>query len=359
VGSSGCGFGQPLAALDHALGSDNFQPGSTGALVPNPPSTNTGFLRPEAYLAIILIADKDDCSAPPNTQLYSLNVGGSNQQNIGNALGPIANYRCNEYGHLCKDPYSADPTDFIEPPLNPPADQQGTAAEPTLALTDCESNDTQSPLTTPVQTFVDDIKMLKSDPDNQIVVAAITAPATPYTVAWMPEQNGQNTQAGELWPQVLQSCGAKGDPSVNPDPTTQNTTDGSSGSPAVRIAQFVNAFPNSVLTSVCDSSYQPAIQTIANKVGAMAGLPCLTGQIQVTPQGLPDCTVIGHLVDASQNRMDVTYQNCATSKNAAPCWSLESEATCTGQGLNLVEATPSQSVTVTCSVCTDPSQPGC
>ena len=39
---------------------------------------------------------------------------------------------------------------------------------------------------TPVDTFISHIKSLKSDPDDQILVAAITAPATPYTVQGLP-----------------------------------------------------------------------------------------------------------------------------------------------------------------------------
>ena len=59
-------------------------------------STNAGFLRPEAYLGIVILTNEDDCSAPATRQLYSLNGG---QQNIANPLGPIANYRCNQFGH--------------------------------------------------------------------------------------------------------------------------------------------------------------------------------------------------------------------------------------------------------------------
>jgi hypothetical protein len=348
VGSSGCGFDQPLAALDRALGAD-------GSL----PSANQGFLRPDAYLAIILLATEDDCSAPQNTRLFSLNVGGSNQQNIMNALGPIARYRCDEFGHLCKDPASSDPTALIEPPLNPPADAQGTAAAPTLDLADCQSNDATG-LTTPVSQFVDDIKGLKRDPDNQIIVAAIAAPATPYTVAWIPEQNGQNTQPGELWPEVLLSCGPQGGADVNPEnPGSANTTDGSAGAPAVRITQFVNAFPNSALASVCDPSYVSVMQAVAGKVAAVPLLPCLTGKIQLNAKGLPDCSVTAH-IEANQKLTDVAYENCATTGNAPPCWTLDSNPTCSGQVVNLVETTSSQSGTITCSLCPPGvSAPGC
>ncbi len=150
-------------------------------------STNANFLRPEAYLGIVILTNEDDCSAPPNTQLYSLNGG---MQNINNQLGPIANYRCNQFGHLCTDPSG----NVIEPPLNVPANAtQG--ATPTLDMTNCMSNDTNG-LLTPVSQFITDIKSLKTDPDNQILVASISAPPTPYTVAWVAESGGQNTQPG-------------------------------------------------------------------------------------------------------------------------------------------------------------------
>src|SRR4051794_17973239 len=41
LGASGCGFEQPLASIDRALGADGLGP---------PPSQNAGFLRPDAYL---------------------------------------------------------------------------------------------------------------------------------------------------------------------------------------------------------------------------------------------------------------------------------------------------------------------
>ena len=99
LGDKGCGFENQLASIDRALGGDGQQP-----------STNAGFLRPEAYLGIVILTNEDDCSAPANTQLYSLNGG---QQNVANPLGPIANFRCNQFGHLCTDPSGK----VIEPPL--------------------------------------------------------------------------------------------------------------------------------------------------------------------------------------------------------------------------------------------------
>ena len=254
LGDNGCGFEHQLASISRALGAD----GSPA------PSSNAGFLRPDAQLAIIVLSNEDDCSAPPDTVLYSLNGG---LQNISNPLGPIANYRCNEFGHLCVDSAAPGSTCLTEPPPQPPTDAQLTASGPTLDLVDCESNDNLG-LVTSVSSFVSGIRALKADPDNQIVVGAIVAPPTPYTVAWVPEQNGQNTLPGELWPQVEHSCGPAAGDDVNPR-ATQPTTDDSFGDPAVRIAQWVQAFgTNGVMSSICDGSYAGAFGAIASKIGA-------------------------------------------------------------------------------------------
>ncbi|HSY39336.1 MAG TPA: hypothetical protein VLA79_07400 [Polyangia bacterium] len=255
LGDEGCGFEHQLASIDRALGADGLGPA---------PSQNVGFLRPEAALVILMLTNEDDCSAPANTTIYSLN---GSLQNISNPDGPIGNYRCNggpRGGHLCQDPHAVSPTAFSTPPLTPPSDAQGTATAPMLDLANCEDNETGSSALTPVSQFVSDIKALKSDPDSQILVAAIAAPAAPYAVTWAPAMGGQSTQPGELWPNVMHSCGAAGGSYLNPA-ATQRPTDGSFGDPAVRITQFTNAFPKSVLGSVCDANF-------GSTLGALAGM---------------------------------------------------------------------------------------
>ena len=250
LGETGCGFGHQLGSIARALGAD-------GAPAP---ARNAGFLRPEADLAIIILSDADDCSAPPTTDLYSLN-GGKN--NVKNALGPMAHYRCNEFGHWCVDP-SGDPQTSIQPPVTPPTDAQGTPTAPTLTLNDCESLDYDG-LLTPVSTLVSGIKALKPDLSHQVFVSAIVAPAAPYTVDWVPAVGGQSLSPGELWPQIEHSCGGLG--GVNS--LGQVATDGSWGDPAVRIAQWVKGFgDNGVVTSVCDADYASAFSAIAAKIAA-------------------------------------------------------------------------------------------
>jgi hypothetical protein len=259
LGDQGCGFEHQLASIDRALGADG-----QGAA----PSQNVGFLRADAYLVILILTNEDDCSAPANTTIYSLN---GSMQNISNPDGPIANYRCNggpRGGHLCQDPHAASPAAYLTPPLEPPSDAQGTATAPTLDLANCVDNETGSSALTPVSQFVSDIKALKPDPDNQILVATIAAPAAPYTVAWAPPSGGQSIQPGELWPQIMHSCGPIGSYDVNPE-ATQNPTDQSFGDPAVRITQFANAFPNSVLGSICDPSFGSALGSLASRISPL------------------------------------------------------------------------------------------
>jgi hypothetical protein len=226
-------------------------PGADGSPAP---AGNAGFLRPDAELAIVMLTNEDDCSAPASASplpVYSLGRGG--MQSIQNPDGPIANYRCNGGplgGHLCNDPTAVNPTVFAQPPLNPPADAVGDP--PTLSLTSCESNDTGSSGLLPVSSLVAEIKALKSQPGPDIVVGAIMAPATPYVVEWLPSTGAFGN---ELWPSVEHSCGS--------------VSDGSFGDPPVRIAQFVQAFGDDGVTgSICDDSYQAAFELIASKIAS-------------------------------------------------------------------------------------------
>ena len=253
LGANGCGFEHQLASVVRALGADG-QPA---------PAANAGFLRQDAELAIFLLTNEDDCSAPADTTLYSLNGSG---QDLHNPLGPIGNYRCNQFGHLCRDPGSTNPSALIKPPLNPPSDAQGSGA-PTLNLVDCASNDTSSGLLTPVSQFVAEIKALKADP-SRITVGALVAPAAPYTVAWMPSGGGDIQD--ESWPSVEHSCGPQAGDGVNPL-ATDVTTDGSFGDPAVRITQWVQAFgANGLVGSICDD-YGLTMGSMASKVLANRG----------------------------------------------------------------------------------------
>ncbi len=142
LGDQGCGFEGQLKAVRWALDTNNV------------PATNVGFLRPEAYLAVILITNEDDCSVPDDSTLID-----PTQQLMTDPLGPFWSFRCNEFGHLCN----------INGTLSPPP--RGVA----MNLQGCVSNDTPTGRLTHVADEIAFLRSLKPDP-NQIMVAAITGP---------------------------------------------------------------------------------------------------------------------------------------------------------------------------------------
>ncbi|HLK90049.1 MAG TPA: hypothetical protein VKZ18_09145, partial [Polyangia bacterium] len=265
--------------------------------------------------------------------------------------GPIAHYRCNQFGHLCQDPASSNPQAFIAPPLTPPPDAAG--ANPLLNLSNCKDNDQGTGMLTPVSQFLTEIRALKPTPDSQILVGGIVTPATPYSVAWVPAVGGQNTQPNELWPEVMHSCGARGGDDVNPL-ETMAPTDGSFGDPTVRLSQFVSTFPQSVIASLCDASYAASMQTMATKIGLLSGPPCITGTIQTNASAQPNCTVSAVVQQASGGSKTEAYPSCDDSGNVAPCFSIVPAAGgCVGSSLVTMDAptAPSTSVTVSCQIC--------
>src|SRR5215831_3171607 len=88
VGSSACIFEQPLAAARAALGDPTM-----GLQAP---AGNQGFLRDAALLAVILVDDEDDCSVPPDSMLFD-----PSQTMLSDPLGPLASFRCTEFGITC------------------------------------------------------------------------------------------------------------------------------------------------------------------------------------------------------------------------------------------------------------------
>jgi hypothetical protein len=84
VGTGGCSFPMPLEAMSRAI---------------DPTFTENGdFLRDGATLLIVIVTDKDDCSAPAGTDLFD-----PFQTDPASVLGPLSTYRCFEFGVTCDD----------------------------------------------------------------------------------------------------------------------------------------------------------------------------------------------------------------------------------------------------------------
>ena len=316
LGTGGCGFTQPLAAVLRALGADGSRP----------PAANQGFLRPAAALGVLILSTRDDCSpTPSNTDLFSVDSG---SPGLSDPLGPLNTYRCNRYGHLCQP---GGTMLAAMPPLLPP-----TAAVPVgpaaVELANCTPNDMPGGRLTTVPDVVAMLGALKDDANDKILVAAITGPAAPYGVQWSPAGAANPQNPNELWPAVMLSCGAPGDPSLNPA-TMDRSSDGTEGEPALRLGDFSHAFPHGLSSSICDPSYASAMTAIAQGLGTVArGSTCVGSDVRLTALKQPDCTVVASYVDPSNALVHVPIPSCATGVQT-PCWGASNDrAVCPNGG---------------------------
>ncbi len=281
LGLSGCTFEQPLESLKRAL-----EPSNSG---------NAGFLRDDAWLVLVLLTNEDDCSAS-DSELYNPNESGP--------LGPLASFRCFEFGVVCDE------------------DQPRTLG----VKTGCQSRENSTYLR-PVSEYASFFKGLKSDPSD-VIVAGITGNRAPVTVV---RDNDGN-------PLLSNSC-------VSVD---------SEATPAVRIASFLSSFPaRNVSTTICNDDLSDAITVIGELVTTALGSPCLQGTIS-TPL---DCQVHDVRNHGQSNEMRSELSECDNaSPTNQPCYVIaEDLAQCstTQSGLMVevhrTEAPPNgTSIVVTC-----------
>ena len=152
LGESGCGFEHHFAAILRALGADDAPA----------PAENAGFLRVDADLAIVMLANEDDCSVTPGVALFDTTVN----KNLQSQLGPPANFRCNEFGHLCRN----DVSDFAHPGRFAPNNDVNA----TVAYTECMSNDSEGYLLNTREVAVR-LKAAKSHPPRVVTSRILMA----------------------------------------------------------------------------------------------------------------------------------------------------------------------------------------
>ncbi|MGE0403799.1 MAG: hypothetical protein AB7T06_44235 [Kofleriaceae bacterium] len=124
VGSGGCGYEQPLAATKRALAH----------------AANTGFVRNEALLLVVMLMDEDDCS------VREISFFGPTS----NDLVPLSSFRCTRMGVECDEPI----------------DEVGEE-------TSCRPRST--PYLDNVSSFVEAMRIVRGDP-ARVAVAAIAGP---------------------------------------------------------------------------------------------------------------------------------------------------------------------------------------
>lgn len=301
VGDTGCGFEQHLEAIYAALN-------------PNPDTRvpeNAGFLREDAYLAIVILANEDDCSVPATSSLFD-----TNQTMNRDPLGGLQSFRCNRFGHLCNG---------APPPSDPGQLPSG--------MLDCVSNenaykDNPAHGLFPVGDYVQFVKSLK-DP-SKILVALIGGPTKPYRVIL---QNFQtSTGAMEMQPAVEHSCTAPG---------AAGTTEYADPSP--RLFQFVESFGrNGVFQPICAADFRDSMVRIAEEIGRILGPQCIEGNVleRNDAPGVPDCRVT-ELRGSGSSRTEADIPHCDDSgaggtqplgqaSATSPCWRFQNSNACGG-----------------------------
>jgi hypothetical protein len=199
LGEKGCGFEQPLESMRLALSS----------------SANSGFLRADAALAVVIVSDEDDCSAR-DTALFDPNPA---LDNINSTLGFMGSYRCTEFGVLCD-----------------------SAVLPRTAgsYTSCVPRG-DSYLYGP-QFYVDYLRGLR--PGARLIVGVLAGRPKPFAV-----------QLGGLYgdtPTLVHSCESAGYLPADP---------------AVRLAAFAAAFgDHGTFQEMCTDDYRPALTAIGTAI---------------------------------------------------------------------------------------------
>jgi hypothetical protein len=256
VGASGCGFEQHLAAMRRSLA--------------NP--LNAGFVRPGANLAVVILADEDDCSAL-EPALFA-----ADQQ----ALGPLSSFRCFEQGVVC-DPDAP----------RTPGDKRG--CRPREGATVVE----------PVQPFIDALLAVKADP-RQVMVAGIMGDPTQVAVELVAPPG--LTPA----PALAAAC-------VFDGPTVERAD------PAVRLAAFLAGFPGrSQLTSICSNDLSAPLAAIGATAKQLVGDPCIDTHALADTSPDPGIQPACEITDVRDGASDrpVALPSCVGGSGSVDCYTL-------------------------------------
>lgn len=255
VGTGGCGIEQHLAATKRALS--------------NP--SNAGFLRDDAKLAVIFIADEDDCSLA-HKALFE-----------GSTDGTEVNFRCTREGIECDG--GSD--------LSIPGLRSECAPKPdSIYLND-------------VDPYVDFLKSLKTVPKDDLIVAGIVGDPEPVEIV-----------ADSMNRSVLKASCQYG---------------GQFAYPAVRTNDFLAQFDLSIRETICEADLSSALVQIGVLLKRSFGDPCFTGDVadlDPAPGLQADCTVsdVQRLPDGTDKELAVLPQ-CDATASQVPCWRLETDET--------------------------------
>lgn len=273
LGVGGCGFEGQLESIKQAL--------------TNP--ENDGFLRPNAYLAIIIISDEDDCSAI-DEDMFDPTITGKDS-----ALGPLDSFRCFDFGVQCT-------------PDEPRVEGEKTGCVPRK----------DSPYMPDVQDYVDFLKELKKDDPTKVIVAGIIGydelnPDEPLEMEVIEKE-----RVGEVY-SLKPACEVPA-----PDGTIE-----SRATTGVRLRAFLEQFPGrNTIQTICQRDLSGALDLIGDLLAAVLENPfCLTTDVfdstAADDERPYDCQVSDL---RASNGVETVLPHCDRNDDTAtntPCWYLQ------------------------------------
>ncbi len=253
VGVDGCGFERHMDAMKAAL----------------TPGANGSFVREDAMLAVVFLADEDDCSAR-DPRLYDM----------GNtALGPLTDFRCHTAGVVCED----------DPDPAAPGERTGCVVrEP-------------SPYLESIDAYVEFLDDLKGDERNVIVGGIVGDPED--------VQIGVDAQGR---PAVLAGCPSGGL---------------GASEPGIRFAELLGRFTQSSMSTLCAGDLRAALEDVGDKIQASTGTMCLGSAIADRNPVIDGVQSECSMVETLESGVERVIPSCDAS--AAPCWRIVNDGMCT------------------------------
>jgi hypothetical protein len=276
VGVSGCGYEHQLASIEWAFFlSDN--------------KAQRDFIRPEAYLGIVLLTDEDDCSAPMESRMFQPGVATESPS-----------LRCATRAHACNGADLPYPTTEAFS-----ADYDACRARDDATCDESQVDTSQPTSCNPlldVKKLAEEIKQIKnggSEAEEKILVAAIygrplegDTNRARYVIDKAPDPNPgrEGNFVYDYWPVCY-------DPNFKPTSSGYDADAAGHGAMGgLRIDAFLNEFPaeNRLAYSICEPDFGPAMSGIGKRLRNMMDSLCVPFKLadaRPEPGLQPSCRV--------------------------------------------------------------------